>query len=510
MQASQHPQYETVIVGAGFAGLGTAIKLKEAGNDNFIILEKAGDVGGAWRENTYPGCACDVQSHLYSFSFEPNPKWSRMFAPQQEIWDYLRHCAQKYELLPHIRFNTEVTGARFDEFTGTWSVETNTGEKATSRFLVLGLGGLHRPAIPQLRGLNKFKGKTFHSAEWDHGYDLQGKRVAVVGTGASAIQFVPQIQPKVAELNVFQRTPPWVMPKPDRRVLAAEQFLFEKLPVTQKAARTSLYMQLESRAVAFTLTPAVMKVAQKVAEGHIRSKVKDPVLRNKLIPDYTMGCKRVLMSNDYYPALVQPNVNVISEGIREVTAHGVVTNDGVERKVDAIIFGTGFRVTDLLTPLHIHGRNGVDINDVWANGMEAYLGTTIAGFPNAFMLTGPNTGLGHNSMVFMIEAQIHYILEAMKTLKKKRAKFLDVKRGEQDAFNLKLQPKLEKAVWSSGCKSWYLDANGKNTTAWPGFTFDFWRQTRRFNSAHYEIVPAKSSPATRRILGLLRPTPAAV
>jgi cation diffusion facilitator CzcD-associated flavoprotein CzcO len=487
---------EVAVIGTGFSGLGMAIELKRAGVDSFVVLEKADAVGGTWRENTYPGCACDVQSHLYSFSFEPNPSWSRMFAPQQEIRDYLERCATKYGIRPHIRFNSEVTGAAFDEDAGVWRIQVNGRDDAVvARAVVSAMGPLHRPAYPEVEGLDEFRGKTFHSAEWDHDYDLAGKRVAVIGTGASAIQFVPQIAKKAAQVHLFQRTPPWIVPKPDRRISKLERRLFTRFPKLQDAYRSSIYWRLESRVLGFTVHPKAMKVAELVARAHIRRQVKDPQLRRKVTPDYTIGCKRILISNDYYPALARDNVNVVTDGIARVTERGVVLHDGTEHEVDAIIFGTGFKVTDLLTPLSIYGRGGRDINDAWREGIEAYLGTSVAGFPNLFLLLGPNTGLGHSSMVYMIESQTRYVLECVRALRERDVRYIDVRPEVQSQFNDAIQAQLSRAVWASGCKSWYLDAHGRNRTAWPGFTFKFRQATSRLREDDYEMAPADAPVA---------------
>ncbi len=491
---------DIAIVGTGFAGLGMAIQLQKAGRNDFVLFEKAHDVGGTWRDNNYPGCACDVQSHLYSFSFEPNPDWTRMFAPQGEILDYLRHCARKYDLLPRIRFGAEVTGAAFDEAAGVWELTVNGKEKLTARVLVSGIGGLSRAAWPDIPGLETFKGHTFHSQQWDHDYDLQGKRVAVIGTGASAIQFVPQIQPKVGRLDLYQRTPPWILSKPDRKILETERFLFRKAPLAQKLFRGAIYSQLEARVVAFTLQPKLMDAAKTMGIRHIERQIKDPELRRKVTPNYMMGCKRILMSDDYYPALAQKNVDVITTGIREITAKGVVTTDGTTREVDAIIFGTGFQATNPVPEGVFFGRGGQDLTAAWEQGAEAYKGTTVHGFPNLFILVGPNTGLGHSSMVYMIESQIAYVMKALDAMDEKQLQWIDVQPDVQQAFNERLQTKLDRAVWSAGgCTSWYIDPKtGKNVTLWPGFTWQFRRETARFSLHDYE--------AAARAAG--RPTPA--
>ena len=476
----------TLIIGTGFAGLGMAIRLKQEGNSDFLVLERAHSVGGTWRDNTYPGCACDVQSHLYSFSFEQNPEWSRMFAPQPEIKAYLERCADKYGVGPHLRFGAEVTQARYDEAAQLWNVQTRDGRLFKARALVAGLGGLSTPAYPQLKGIEKFKGKAFHSAEWDHGYDLKGKRVAVIGTGASAIQFVPQVQKLAGQVDLYQRTPPWIMPKPDRRISTLERALFKRFPQAQQAIREAIYWSLEGRVLGFVLNPKVMKLPEQIARWHIRRQIKDPVLRAKLTPDFAFGCKRVLISDDYYPALAQANVDVISDGIREVKANSIITQDGVERPVDCIIYGTGFKAQDPLPRGAIFGRGGMDIIESWKDGPEAYLGTSIRGFPNLFMLVGPNTGLGHSSMVYMIESQIAYVLGALKTMATKGLSEVEVKADVQERFNASLQKQLGGAIWASGCKSWYVNANGKNTTLWPGFTFRFRQATKHFKLADYD------------------------
>jgi cation diffusion facilitator CzcD-associated flavoprotein CzcO len=461
-----------LIIGTGFSGLGMGIRLKQEGIDSFTILERGQEVGGTWRDNHYPGCACDVKSHLYSFSFEPNPNWSRMFAPQPEIKAYLKHCADKYGLLPHIRFGTDVVEARFDEAAALWRVTTRDGRRYSARVLVSGMGALSNPAYPSIKGLENFEGEKFHSANWNHDYDLRGKRVAVIGTGASAIQFVPQIAKQVARLDLYQRTPPWIIPKPDRQISRVEQWLFKHLPFTQRLWRGAIYSIAETRVLGIVINPKIMTLVQKIAKGHIHRQIKDPELRRKVTPDYTIGCKRVLISNDYYPALSRPNVDVITTGIREVKARSVVTTDGREREVDAIIYGTGFKAQELIEPGVLFDRKGGDILDgAWNKGYEAYLGTTVSSLPNFFMLMGPNTGLGHSSMVYMIESQINYSLQAIRAMREQNLRIIDPRRDLQTRFNAGIQRQLNHSVWSSGCTSWYLDKNGKNTTLWPGFTF---------------------------------------
>jgi cation diffusion facilitator CzcD-associated flavoprotein CzcO len=474
------------IIGSGFGGLGTAIRLKRQGMHDFVVLERAGDVGGTWRDNTYPGCACDVQSHLYSFSFAPNPGWSRSFSPQPEIQAYLQRCARDGGVLPHIRFHHEVTEARWDDDAQRWRIATTRGP-LTARVLVMAAGALSDPVIPDLPGLDQFQGRAFHSAQWDHGYDLAGTRVAVIGTGASAIQFVPEIQPVVEQLYVYQRTPPWILPRHQRDLRAAEQRLFRRVPGTQRAARGAIYLAREAMVLAFR-HPRAMGLAQRVALRHLRRSVPDPALRKKLTPDWTLGCKRVLLSNDYLPALARPNVEVVTEGIAEVRAHSIVSADGVERAVDAIIFGTGFQPTDPPLARHTYGRGGRTLAQAWAGSPRAHVGTTVAGFPNLFMLMGPNTGLGHTSVVYMIEAQVEHLLGAMRHMGMHGIGTVEPKPEAQEAFVAALDRRMNGTVWTSGgCRSWYLDATGRNSTLWPDFTWRFRRRVARFEPAEYAM-----------------------
>ncbi|MEV6830555.1 NAD(P)/FAD-dependent oxidoreductase [Amycolatopsis sp. NPDC051102] len=482
-------RFKVVIVGTGFSGLGQAIQLEKAGIRDYVILEKATEVGGTWRDNSYPGCACDVQSHMYSFSYEQNPGWSRSFSPQPEIFDYLKGVADKYRLREKIRFGVELTGAHWDERERRWTATTKDGREFVAQFLVSGVGGLHIPQIPELPGIENFQGQTWHSARWNHEYDLRGKKVAVVGTGASAVQFVPKIAPDVAELTLFQRTPPWIMPKPDHAMPSWAQTLFKRVPGTQRLYRNALYWLLEARAIGFNGHPAIMKAGELIAKRNIAKGIKDPALRKKVTPDYTMGCKRVLISNDYYPALARPNVDVNTSGIKEVKAHSIVDSAGVEHEVDAIIYGTGFKVTDALEYLDITGVDGRSLAKEWAaEGMRTHKGITVSGYPNLFFLLGPNTALGHNSVVFMIESQSRYVVDAIKLADSRGAAALDVRPGVQDEFQQEIQDKLVKGVWTQGgCKSWYLDAQGVNRTIWPGFTWRYWLETRKVDPADYEL-----------------------
>jgi cation diffusion facilitator CzcD-associated flavoprotein CzcO len=484
---AQHRETAVLIVGTGFSGLGMAIELKRTGRHDFVVLEKASDLGGTWRDNQYPGCACDVQSHMYSYSFELNPTWSRAFAEQPEIWDYLQRVADKYGIRPHITFNSEFTGARWDEDAKAWHISVANGDTYTAKALVMGMGALHLPNIPALPGIESFEGKVFHSAQWDHDYDLAGKKVAVVGTGASAIQFVPKIADQVAQLDVFQRTPPWIMPKADQEITSRQHKVFRRVPFAQRLQRALVYWMREVTALGFARNPRILQFAQLFASRHMKRSIKDPVLRAKLTPDYTLGCKRVLISNDYYPALNRSNVDVVTDGVASVRAHSIVDGAGVSHPVDAIIYGTGFHVIDAFGYLDITGKDGRDLAKEWAdNGVESHLGITVSGFPNFFFLLGPNTGLGHNSVVFMAESQIRYVSQCLRLLD--RADEIEVRADVQQRFNAEIQRKLARGVWTEGgCKSWYLDAKGVNRTIWPGFTWEYWARTKKVRADDFAL-----------------------
>jgi cation diffusion facilitator CzcD-associated flavoprotein CzcO len=482
------------IVGSGFAGLGTAVNLKREGIEDFVVLERADDVGGTWRENTYPGCQCDVPSTLYSFSFAPNPRWTHTYPLQPEIWDYLRRIASDYGIAPHIRYGHEVTAGAWDEDGQRWTLET-TGGPITAQVLVLAAGALSEPSIPPIPGLETFKGKVFHSARWDHEHELRGERVAAIGTGASAIQFVPRIQPQVDELHVYQRTAPWIMPHPDRPTTALERLIWRTFPRSQHLWRAAVWTARESMVVGLTMEPRLMVGMELVAKAHLRKQVLDPHLRRDLTPHYRLGCKRILVSSDYYPALCEPNVQLITGGVCEILPHSIVAADGTERAADTIIFGTGFQVTDPPAAAYVRGREGKLLADLWRGNMSAYLGTTIAGFPNAFMVTGPNTGLGHSSMIYMIESQVAYLMAALRAMDRRGAAVIDVRPEVQRGYNDELQRKLARTVWNSGgCRSWYLDASGRNTTLWPSFTFRFRERTRTFDESDYVLTARRAAP----------------
>lgn len=484
------------IVGAGFSGLGMAIRLKRQGDEDFVVLERGADVGGTWRDNTYPGCACDVPSRLYSFSFAPNPNWSRSYSPQPEILAYLRDCVQRFGIGPHIRWNTEVTDMAWDEDTQRWRIETSQGP-LTAHVLVLGSGPLSEPALPTIPGLERFEGTVFHSARWDHSHDLTGERVAVIGTGASAIQFVPRIQPSVGRLTLYQRTPPWIIPREDQEIPGWRRTLYSAAPVAGRLTRDAIYWQRELSAVGMVYQPAILQRAERLVLRYMEKQVADPNLRAKLTPSYRMGCKRILLSDDFYPALTQSNVEVITEHIREIRPTSIINVDGAEREIDTLILATGFHVADVPIAQRVRGRNGQRLSEVWRDGAEAYLGATVSGFPNLFFLIGPNTGLGHTSMIFMIEAQISYTLDALRYMRRQGVTSIDVRPSVVRSFNERVQHRMRHTIWTSGCASWYLDARGRNSTLWPGFTWEFWLRTRRFDPARYQHTTTLASVPVR-------------
>ena len=481
-------QHKVVIVGAGFGGIGMAIALLKAGLSDFVILEETSDLGGTWRDNRYPGCACDVPSPLYSFSFELNPSWSRLFAPQQEIWEYLRSCTDKYAVASHIRYGSRVESMEWDDAARLWTVRTAGGDRYRAHAVVSGAGALHIPKYPDLPGLGSFAGTSFHSAHWDHAPDLAGKRVAVIGTGASAIQFVPAVARQAAHLSVFQRTPPWIHARPDVAIPDQLRAALSTVPGAARGLRYAIYWLLETRALGFAVDPRLMAPLAAMASKHLERQVPDPALRARLTPDYTIGCKRILLSSDYYPALARPNVSLVTERISEVVPTGVVTADGTLHEADVLICATGFRVVDAATELHVTGRDGVKLADAWANGVEAYRGITVPGFPNFFLLLGPNTGLGHTSVVFMIEAQVQHVLSCLRLLSRQQASTIEARPGPTRHYNDGLQRRLRRAVWSAGgCRSWYLDDAGVNRAIWPGFSFEYWARTRRARSTDYAV-----------------------
>jgi len=480
-------QVRVAIIGAGFSGLGMAIRLKQEGIEDFVVLESANEVGGTWRDNTYPGCQCDIPSYLYSFSFAPNPNWTRSYPLQAEIREYLRRCAEEFGVVPHIRFGHEVQDAAWDEATHRWRLETGQGALSAD-VLVAGVGGLSAPSTPDIPGLERFEGTMFHSSAWDHENDLDGKRVAVIGTGASAIQFVPHIQPQVSTLHLFQRTPPWVLRDMDRPIGARERRLFRRVPLLQRLVRTLIYWAHEATVFVTIVDRRLAKLLERQGRKHLRSQVSDATLRAKLTPNYTVGCKRILLSNEYYPALTQPNVELVTDPIRGVRARSILTRDGVEREIDTIILGTGFKVHDHPAFAQVRGRDGRTLAEEWEGSPRAYLGTAVPGFPNLFLLVGPNSAGGFNSIVFTSEAHINYVMACLEEMDDRGLESVELRREVYEAYNRRVDDRLSESVWNAGgCQSWYLDANGHNNVWWPGFTWRLWQRTRRFDIDRYSV-----------------------
>ena len=481
------PQHrKVIIVGGGFSGLGTAIRLKQAGMHDFIILERGADVGGAWHHNTYPGCRCDVPSHLYSFSFAPNPEWSNTYSPQPEIREYLRGCAEQFQIRSHILTGVELESAAWVEDEQHWTMETSAGT-FTADVMVSAMGPLTEPKLPDVPGLESFEGKTMHSARWDHDYELTGKRVASIGTGASAIQYVPAIQEDVEKLYVFQRTAPWIMPHGSRPISDRERSLYRRLPALQKLVRAAVYASKELLVLGFVKQPRLMGALEGIARHHMRRQVSDPQLIEKLTPDYSFGCKRIVPSNRWYPALQEPNVELVTGGLKEVRSRSVVDGQGVEHEVDAIILGTGFHVSDPAVAEQVRGRDGRLMSEMWEGTPRAYLGTSVPGFPNLFLLLGPNTGLGHSSMVYMIETQIEHVLRALQAMQRRAATTIEVRAEAYDDFNREVDARMKGTVWDSGCASFYLDATGRNGVLWPDWTWRFRRLSTQFDESAYAL-----------------------
>lgn len=482
--------FQVGIIGAGFGGLVAALRLQKEGNNSFVIFERASEVGGTWRDNVYPGCACDIPSHLYSFADELNPNWSRAFSAQPEILEYLKGVVDKHNLRKKIRFNSDITGLRFMQEYGLWEVTDQNGTISHVKLVISATGPLNRPNTPKFVGMEHFQGKVFHSAAWDKSYDLRGKRVAVIGTGASAIQIVPNIAPLVGQLNVFQRTAAWVQMRPDHAFSPFMQSVFRTLPAFNKLYRELIYWRNEFFGKAFVGGETVNRFGSKMSLSHLKRQVKDPAIRQKLTPNYKMGCKRVLVSNDYYPSFNRPNVSLITEGIKEWNAKGITTNDGKEHEFDAIVLATGFVAADIDLYTQITGLNNHDLLAEWRQtGAQAYRGTTVSGFPNLAFMLGPNTGLGHNSVVHIMESQMNYIIDYLHLLEKQGENgYLDVRPEVQQTHNASLQNQFAGTVWSSGCKSWYLNSQGMNTTLYPRLTVQFRKELKRVAPQDYAVV----------------------
>ncbi|MFE4972449.1 flavin-containing monooxygenase [Kitasatospora sp. NPDC056651] len=476
---------KAAVIGAGISGIGTAIGLLKAGIHDFLVFERATDLGGTWRDNTYPGCACDVQAHLYSFSFARNPEWKSTFATQSEVHTYLKDCATRYGIEPHLRYDHELLNATWNDTHHHWDIHTSRGHY-TAQTLITGTGYLSDPAIPQIPGIHTYTGTLFHSSQWRHDHDLTGRDIAVIGTGASAIQFLPHIQPQAARLDLYQRTPPWIAAKPDKPNTTRHTWMLRHLPGYQRLRRA--FNQHGREIVAFFLSrPSRTTGMKNMAAGHLKKSVPDPALRTRLTPDYTVGCKRLLFSNTWYPAIQQPNVDIISDTITHITPTGITTADGTTRTVDTIILATGFTATDRPVAHRITGRHGHTLAHTWHHhGMNAHRGTTIHGFPNLFMLLGPNTTLGHSSQTVMIEAQITYILSALHTMDRHHLTTLEPRPEAQNAYNQTIRHRLKNTVWTTGgCHSWYQDTNGHNPSIWPTYTWRYRRQTHTLDLHNY-------------------------
>ena len=474
-----------LIIGSGFSGLAMAVQLRARGIHDFVILERGAEIGGTWRDNQYPGCACDVRSALYSFSFAPNPDWSRQFAPQEEIWAYLRTCVRRFDLRRHIALGQEVLSAEWDAALNRWIVTTPT-HRWQAEVLVAATGPLSEPIEPTIPGLEGFAGKRFHSARWDQRYDLTNKRVAVIGTGASAVQFVPHVQRRAAQLDVYQRTPAWILPRMDREVPAWRRKLYRDIPETQWMVRTGLFWLHEALVTPFRHARG-RRFAERVARWHLQRQVRDEAMRHQLTPSYDLGCKRVIFSDDYYPALTQPNVSLITEGIAEVRPEGIDTTDGQLREADVIILGTGFRATDPPIAYRITGRDGRTLASHWAGSPQAYMATTVASFPNLFLLLGPNAGLGHSSVVLMAEAQVEHVMGVLDLMRERGAAAVEPSAAAQERFVRWVDAENAGTVWNSGgCSSWYLDVTGRNASLWPHSVVRFQRLVRTVEPADYQ------------------------
>jgi cation diffusion facilitator CzcD-associated flavoprotein CzcO len=483
---------EVAVLGAGFGGIGAGAALRRAGIERFAIFERADTVGGTWRDNTYPGCACDIPSHLYSFSFAPNPGWTRSFPSQPEIEAYLERTTDALGLRERIRFGTEVAELRWDDATARWRLRLGDGEVVEARSVISATGFLSRPAVPDLPGLERFGGAVFHSARWRRDHDLTGERVGVVGTGASAVQIVPEVARVAGHVTVFQRTAPWVLPRDDRPSPAWRRRLYARLPFLQRLHRWRLYLRHETFAVAFLGPPRVRGVVaeqiERAWQEAVSEHVTDPALRERLTPHFEPGCKRLLFSSEWYPTLARPDVDLVTEPLAEVVPGGVRTADGVVHELDALVLATGFRATDFLAPLRVVGRDGLDLDRHWRQGAATHLGITVAGFPNLYLLVGPGTGLGHSSIVFMIEAQLRYVVGALLERRRRAVPAIELRADVEASAYDELQRRMARTVWSSGCSSWYRSPDGRIDTLWPGTTVEYWWRTRRFRPELFDDV----------------------
>jgi cation diffusion facilitator CzcD-associated flavoprotein CzcO len=487
---------DVAVIGSGFGGLGAAITLRERGVTNIALFERARELGGTWRDNRYPGCRCDVASTLYSFSFAPNPKWTNTYSYQQEIWQYLSNVADRYRLRELIKFDHDVSDISFDPSAQLWRIRTTQGDYE-AKCVILATGGLAEPRLPDIEGLSTFAGPIMHTARWDETVELEGKRVGVIGTGASSIQVVPQIAPVVERLEVFQRTPSWILPHLGRPVLERTKRIFSTLPFSEQLVRAKVYWCNELMVLGFVKNPNRMIQAETLSREHLARQINDPQLRERFTPAYRLGCKRVLISNDFYPAFNRDNVALVTEHIQSVEPSGMRTSDGSLHKFDVLVAATGFYVTDSPMAEKVHGVGGVALADAFRGALVNYKGTAFPGFPNFFMLGGPNTALGHSSIIFMHESQLNYATKAIRTALRADA-LVEPEAGAAQRWTTQLRSKLPTTVWGTGCSSWYLNAEGTNTTIWPDFTFTFRKATRRFDSRDHRISARSQSEAVNR------------
>lgn len=482
------PTHDVLIIGAGFTGLGTAIKLREAGIDDVVILERADAVGGTWRDAKYPGAACDIPSLLYSFGFAQNPDWSRSYSPSGEILDHIEDLVERFDLHDQLHFGADVTGLCFDRAPGIWTIETASGVTYQARTVVAASGPLSNASFPDIRGRERYEGHQILSARWDEGYDLAGKRVAVIGTGASAVQIIPEVVKQAASVKVFQRTPGWVMPRLDVTTPGIAKKVFQHVPLAQRAARTALFVGHEAAATGLVWDTPVTSLVEKLGKAHLRLAVKDPWLRRQLTPEFRAGCKRMLMSSDYYPALQADNAKLITWPIATMSPKGLRTSDGVEHDVDCVIYATGYDVNLGGPPYPVTGLDGRVLQDEWAGRAQAYKSMSVHGYPNLFLATGPNSGPGHNSLLVYVQGQIEYAVAGIRTVLDEDLRYLDVSREVQDKHNESLQRRLKRTTWMSGCSSWYLTEDGFNGSMYPGFATQYLRQMKDFRRSDYEVA----------------------
>lgn len=486
---------DVAIIGAGFAGIGTAIRLRQKGIDDFAVFERGTRVGGTWRDNTYPGAACDIPSRLYSYSFAPNPDWSHTYSGSREILDYIESMVDDFGLRDRIRFGHNISGVTFDEANSVWDIAVTGRDPVRARAVVVASGPLANASFPRIPGIDDYQGHKIHSARWDHDYDFTGKRVAVVGTGASAVQIVPELVRRAEAVKVFQRTPGWVLPRLNRPTSPLAKQVYRKLPATQSLARRAWFWGHESVALGVVWNTPLTRVVESVAKLHLRNQVQDPWLRRQLTPGFRAGCKRLLMTSDYYPALQRDNCTLVTWPIARLSEQGIRTAEGIEHRFDCIVFATGFDVSKTGSPIPVIGRDGRVLAEEWSAGAFAYKSVAVAGYPNLFLTFGPNSGPGHNSALVYMEAQIDYLTDAIRMILHQNLRTLEVRRDKQDRYNERLQRRLAATTWNSGCRSWYLTDDGFNATMFPGFGSQYVRQLAAVETDDYLLTPADTTAA---------------